>query len=367
MFTGRKDGSSMSVVPSPARDRPRGGRHGRSRRRQLSIGVVLVAVLLSTYCASTPPSAESHWQQRGFALPTWSRDGYAGPKINKYIDEIIDAGAGWIQFTPTGYQDSANANKITSTSQTSTDTGVERAISLAHQHGLKVLLKPLVDLSDSPGSQADITPSDRDSWFASYTSFISHYADIAARLKVEEFSVGTELAGVSDDRDRWLDVIRVVRARYKGTLVYAANFNEYAAVPFWDALDLIGIDAYWSLSQQPTRDAAVLEQAWQPIRAELAAFAAKNHRRILFTEAGYTSAHGTTTLPWSWKISRTPDQAEQAAAYQALLTSFDKQQWWAGVFWWVWDVLPDEGSDHTLDFTPRGKLAENVVRSWWSY
>jgi hypothetical protein len=149
-------------------------------------------------------------------------------------------------------------------------------------------------------------------------------------------------------------------------LVYAANFNEYTRVPFWDALDLIGIDAYWPLSQQPTSETAMLERAWEPIRAELAAFAAKNHRRILFTEAGYTSAHGTTTLPHSWMISETPDQAEQAAAYQALLTSFDEQPWWAGVFWWVWEVPPNEG-DNMLDFTPRGKAAENVVRMWWAY
>jgi glycosyl hydrolase family 113 len=342
-------------------------RRARSYRRRLPIGVVLVAVLVSSSFSSRTPGVESHGQQRGFALPTWSRDGYADPKMDNYLHEIITVGAGWIQFTPTGYQGSVDANEITSTSQTVTDAGVERAISIAHEHGLKVLLKPLVDLSDSPGSQARISPGDRDAWFASYTSFISHYADIAARLTVEEFAVGTELAGVSEDRDHWLDVIRSVRARYQGTLVYAANFNEYVDVSFWDSLDLIGIDAYWSLSQRPTSDAAVLERAWQPIRADLAAFAAANHRRILFTEAGYTSERGTTTLPYSWTISQTPDQAEQAAAYQALLASFDKQPWWAGVFWWVWDVLPNEGGNHTLDFSPGGKLADNVVRRWWAY
>lgn len=319
--------------------------------------------------SSTPNilSAKARGQQRGFALPTWSHDGYADPKMDNYLSEMIDAGASWVQLIPTEYQSSEDANNITSTSQTPSDEGVERAISLAHAHGLKVLLKPHVDVSNSAGSQAEIRPNDRDTWFASYASFISHYADIAARLNVEEFAVGTELAGVSHDRDHWLDVIQVVRARYKGTLVYAANFNEYAQISFWDALDLIGIDAYWSLSQQPTPEAALLRQAWQPIRAELAAFAAKNHRRILFTEAGYTSAHGTTTSPYSWTISQTPDQTEQAAAYQALLTSFDDQPWWAGVFWWVWTVPPDKNENHTLDFTPRGKAAEEVVRRWWTY
>lgn len=341
-------------------------RRGRGHRRIL-IGIVLVAVLLVCSSSTGALSLESRWQQRGFALPTWTRDGYADPKMDKYIHEIVETGADWIQLTPTEYQSSDTANEIKSTSQTATDAGVERAISLAHQYGLKVLLKPLVDVPDSPGSQAKIHPSDRSAWFSSYTSFISHYADIASRYKVEEFSVGTELAGVSGDRGRWLKVIQAVRARYRGTLVYAANFNEYSHISFWGALDLIGIDAYWSLSQHPTTNAAKLEQAWRPIRARLAAFAADHHRRILFTEAGYTSARGTTTLPYSWTISQTPDQAEQAAAYQALLATFSEQRWWAGVFWWVWDVLPDDGSGHALDFTPRGKAAENVVRRWWAY
>jgi hypothetical protein len=65
-------------------------------------------------------------------------------------------------------------------------------------------------------------------------------------------------------------------------------------------------------------------------------------------------------------IGQTPDQAEQAAAYDALLASFSDQKWWAGVFWWVWNVLPDEGDDHTLDFTAEGKAAEEVIRRRWS-
>jgi hypothetical protein len=332
----------------------------------VSVCVALVVVLVSG-CFSCTSRVELREQQRGFALATWSRDGYADPMMTSQIHQIIETGAGWVQFTPTGYQSSDDANDIVTTERTTTDSGLESAISIAHQHGLKILLKPLVDVSGAPGSQGTIRPSDHDAWFASYASFIDHYADIAARLDVEQFAVGTELTGVSRDREKWLDLIRAVRARYAGTLTYAANFNEYARVGFWDALDLIGIDAYWPLSQEPTRDAAALERAWQPIRADLAAFAAVQQRRILFTEAGYTSAEGTTTRPYSWTISETPDPAEQAAAYQALLTTFDQQPWWAGVFWWVWDVLPDENEDHSLDFTPRGKAAEDVVRRWWTY
>jgi hypothetical protein len=360
----------MPVVSHPVRGRPRKARHIRSRHPRLSITIVVIAALLFGLPCSSQSSTlniKSLRQQRGFALPTWSYDGYTDPKMNEYIHEIINTGAGWIQLAPTQYQNNEDANEIMPTSQTSSDEGIEKAISLAHEHNLKVLLKPHVDVSNSAGSQAKIYPDDLDAWFSSYASFISHYADIAARLHVEEFAVGTELAGVSRERDHWLNIIHMVRTRYKGTLVYAANFNEYDQVSFWDALDLIGIDAYWSLSQQPTLKAATLQRAWQPIQADLAAFAAKSHRRILFTEAGYTSARGTTTRPYSWTISQTPDQTEQAAAYQALLTSFDKDPWWAGVFWWIWAAPPDTNENHTLDFTPRGKAAEKIVRKWWTY
>ena len=64
-------------------------------------------------------------------------------------------------------------------------------------------------------------------------------------------------------------------------------------------------------------------------------------------------------------ISETPNQTEQAAAYQALLATFSDEPWWEGVYWWVWHHLPDNGDD-PLDYSPRGKVAEWVIRRWWA-
>jgi hypothetical protein len=242
---------------------------------------------------------------------------------------------------------------------------VRKVIALVHERGLKVMLKPHVDL---PGtvSRIHIRPRSHATWFTAYTAFITHYANLAARTGVEQFAVGTELAGVSGNRDKWLGVIRAVRACYPGPLVYAANYDEYPQVAFWDAVDLIGVDAYWPLSTRPTQDVRALKRTWRPIREKLAAFAAERGRRILFTEAGYVSQRGSTNAPYSWTISTTRDQAEQAAGYEALLETFHNQSWWAGVFWWVWDVTPRSSRDDALDYTPQGKAAEKVVRRWWT-
>ncbi|MFD5326295.1 glycoside hydrolase family 113 [Streptomyces sp. NPDC127092] len=345
-----------------------------TRRARWLAGAVLGVLLLtavpsgSSTGSLTGPAQE---QQRGFALPTYSRDGYDDARaLDDRLRHLADVGAGWVQITPTWFQADAGAHEITRAPagavwQTPDDAGVRKVIGLAHAHGLKVLLKPHVDLPDAE-SRGTIRPRDHAAWFASYTAFITHYARLAAGTGVEQFAVGTELEGVSGDRDEWLAVIRAVRADYPGLLVYAANYDEYPRVAFWDAVDLIGVDAYWPLSTRPTHDARALERAWRPIREELAAFAAGRDRRILFTEAGYVSQRGSTTAPYSWTVSTTPDQAEQAAAYEALLAGFRDEPWWAGVFWWVWDVVPHGSPDDALDYTPRGKAAEEVVRRWWT-
>jgi hypothetical protein len=351
------------------------GPHGALTRhaRRLAgavLGIVLVATAVSG-CSGDPGPGPARQRQHGFALPTYSRDGYGDTQVLQgSLRHMAGVGAEWVQIVPTWFQSSSDADEITRAPagaawQTPDDAGVRKAIALAHERGLKVLLKPHVDLPGAE-SRSNIRPRDHATWFTSYTALITHYADLAARTGVEQFAVGTELEGVSGDRDEWLGVIRAVRARYPGPLVYAANYDEYPQVAFWDAVDLIGVDAYWPLSTRPTHDARALQRTWRPIREKLAAFAAERGRRVLFTEAGYASQRGSTTAPYSWTISTTPDQAEQAAGYEALLAGFRNESWWAGVFWWVWDVMPRGSRDDALDYTPQDKAAEKVVLRWWS-
>ncbi|ORV90523.1 hypothetical protein AWC12_07185 [Mycolicibacterium iranicum] len=338
------------------------GMFGRARLvAALLATAVTLALVEPANTGSASPTGNSDIQ-RGFAL-IWDNT-YNGPQIADSLREMKAAGATWVQLGAAWGQPTKNASAISRLPTTISDEDLARAITVAHQLGLKVLLTPHLYLP-APQSRSTISPDDRPAWFAAYTQFVTHYAAMAQRLGVEQFSVGSELASISDDRPGWLGVISAVRAEYSGTLLYGAEPLEYPRIPFWDALDLIGIDAYWPLSPVPTTDAAALRQAWQPIVGEMAAFSARTGRDIVFTEAGFTSQRGTTTHPADWMISTTPDQAEQAAAYQSLLASFSDQPWWKGVYWWVWNALPDDGSDHATNYSPRGKQAEAVLRQWW--
>jgi hypothetical protein len=338
----------------------------RPRPALLVIGrVVVVATLAASTvlspCLGCSAFADASGTQRGFALI--GDPHYDGPQIAQSLNEMVKVGATWVQFTPVWGQSTTSASVIARTPQTVNDDHLERIIALAHRYGLKVFLTPHIYVPNE--SRSTIRPDDHEAWFASYTTFIGHYAAMAQRLGVEQFAVGSELASISDDRPGWLQVIREVRAGYDGTVMYAAEPGEAERVPFWDALDMIGIDAYFSLSTASTTDVSALQRAWEPIRAAIAEGSARYGLKVLFTEAGYTSQEGTTTRPNDWMLGTPPSESEQAAAYQALLATFSDEPWWEGVYWWVWNALPDDGSDHATNYSPRGKAAEQVLRDWW--
>lgn len=344
-----------------------GGLHTSRLSRIVVVSVLLAAAVvgLSVDFRTAPVNAQTVPQQRGFALPTWQVNGYDGADVEQSLREVKALGATWVQFTPTWFQQGRHSDEVTRTVETVSDSGVERAITLAHQQGLKVFLKPHVDLP-VPGqdSRNNIVPADREAWFASYTTFITHYAALAQRLEVEQFAMGTELSSISNDRPAWLPVIQAVRDVYDGVVLYAAG-RDYATVSFWDAVDMIGIDAYLPLGTTSTADTRLLQQAWEPAVDVLAALSAQYDRKVVFTEAGYTSQQGTITDPSNWRISTTINEAEQAAAYQALLATFSGQPWWEGVYWWVW-ITPPYSLAEPHDFSPKGKAAEEVIRQWWA-
>ncbi|MGE2836539.1 glycoside hydrolase family 113 [Mycobacterium sp. SMC-4] len=305
--------------------------------------------------------ADTSVQIRGFALPSWEVHGYDGPDVEQSLREVKALGANWVQFTPTWYQETRTSSEIYRTEKSVSDAGQERAIQIAHGLGLKVLLKPHLNLAVHGSNK--IRPDDRPAWFRSYTDFITHYAAMAQRLGAEQFAVATELSGTTDDRPGWLAVIQAVRDLYDGVLTYASG-PDWEHVTFWDALDYIGVHAYAKLSDTPTTDVQALKRAAEPYVERLAALSATYNRKIVFTEAGYTSQRGTTTNPSSWTISKIEDQAEQAAGYETLLSTFGDQPWFGGMFWWVW-INPPYSEPDVFDFSPKGKAAEEVIRRWW--
>lgn len=99
------------------------------------------------------------------------------------------------------------------------------------------------------------TEAEWDGRWASYRRMILRYAQLAQRSGVEALCIGTELRSTVLKRPgEWRRLIADVRKDYGGELTYSANWNrEFEEVPFWEALDYIGIQAYFRLAESTDR------------------------------------------------------------------------------------------------------------------
>ena len=106
----------------------------------------------------------------------------------------------------------------------------------------------------------------------------------------------------------WRALIARIRRIYQGKLTYAANFDQYYEVGFWDALDLMSINAYFPLRNdlldkyQEHLLEGLLIKGWQNVFGEIDAFYKKQNLRsmpVVFSELGYTRRKNCTIEPWA--------------------------------------------------------------------
>jgi hypothetical protein len=342
----------------------------RSHAHRMVISLVMALLLMA--CAGgeavRPPVVRAAAFERGVLYTSLQAGEYAGAESDATLAEVVKPlGVNWVAIVVTCYQETVTATTIDCQSRgTATDDDLTHAIDVAHRQGLKVMLTPHIDPRDYPTHwRGDITFGNDTAawrtWFAGYTTFITHYATLARTTGADAFVVGTELQGTSGHVDEWRAVAKAVRAVYPGMMTYAANHGEETSVQWWDALDAIGVDGYYALTQRDDPTLAQLRAAWQPIVTGLADLAAKWQRPILLTEIGYQSRVGTNRAPWGVDAV-TVDPEEQAACYQAVFDVFANQSWLLGMFWW--NILPrrDQGGPSDTDYTPIGKPAARVLR-----
>ena len=245
------------------------------------------------------------------------------------------------------------------------DKALVHAINKAHSLGMKVMLKPHVDVRTGEW-RGDVIPSE--AWFESYKDYIMYYTRLAQEYDVEVFAIGTELGNTTlpNWEAQWEDLISQIRDVYSGKLVYGANWDEYKTVGFWDKVDFVGISAYFPLTAKKDPTKAELVNAWESNAEEIEAWLGENriNKPVIFTEIGYCSADGTNTQPWSVLSNLSDeyiDQAEQADSLDAMVTVCSAKPWFKGFYWW--NYFPQERWS-PLGYTIRGKGAEDVLARW---
>ena len=116
-------------------------------------------------------------------------------------------------------------------------------------------------------------------WFEEYESYILPYARDAQAAGADMFCIGRELDSTVIQREGdWRRVIARIRSAFSGPLVYSANFDSWEKIGFWEALDFIGVSAYFPLSQSTDPSLEELTAGWDEALEPLDA-AAKRWKR----------------------------------------------------------------------------------------
>ncbi len=320
-------------------------------------------------------------KQYGISFAGYSYNEYATPSADRSLENLAATGVEWTNILASQMMENIDSTSIYRSSgdgMTPSDASLVHAIKKAHSLGLKVMLYPHLELANDPthwfGELGMKFNKERwQEWFVAYTKFLSHYADIAQANGVEQMSIGMELLYAEKQEAHWRKLINNLRQRYKGTLVYAENYENKTGssvssnVSWWDEMDYIGIDAYYNLIPESNKNPTFedMMEAWKPIVKRLEEYSRKWNKPILIPELGYRSRKNAIHHPWEYKNNKGDvDLEKQAIAYEAFYQNFADKPWFGGVFWWAFTTNPKQGGPNDINYTPFNKPAEVVIRRY---
>jgi hypothetical protein len=404
--------------------------------RRLALPILLAATVAAT--AAAPASARhitplpATWQ-KGMNLAAFRWNDFSGDRFFYWVKRLrlhdhADSAmfvSRWIQY----WKDNLRSDDLAATDinpaygsvascrhhlrtdytscQTPTLGAEANAIRYAQHLGMKVAIKPLVDVGRNAAAAADRSKIDirdavqRAKWFASYEYMLAQYARMARDLHVDTLVIGTGLTGMTNDPEdqaQWRQIIKDIRSGdlmgdgkggFTGTLTYAATresiykdaYDPGAHQFFWDALDEIGVEGFWPLisGSDPDHDdpsVARLRQGWtynflrggMPPGAALRALHDEYAKPVILTGLGYLSRGGTSADPSKGDYAQKAvggkvNTEAQARPYEAAFDFWNgvarQGGWFRGIYWWNW--LPKIASHSNGDYTAQGKPAETEL------
>ena len=242
------------------------------------------------------------------------------------------------------------------------DREVIGMIAYAHELGLKVILKPMLNVSDGMW-RAHINFFDHDvpcepkwsDWFASYTDFISHYAALAEETKCEMLVIGCELVNSDRREQQWRELIAAVRKEYRGGITYNCDKYQEDHVAWWDAVDVISSSGYYPIDR------------WEQELQRIGQVVEKYNKPFFFCEAGCASRKGAKWLPNNWELEGSVDLSEQKEWYEEMFKQTARHKWVGGFGLWDWKahLYPLEEYNKDSDYALFGKPAEETVRNYF--
>jgi hypothetical protein len=324
--------------------------------------VLLVAMLFACSHGARAQSRSKEFSDPyhdGYVLALWGNN-YDQDQLDAIMKRIKATGARHLEVVVMGCQ----------TDIYSTDVGacnlrpyaysmsiVDRAIAA----GFDTTILPLMGGSHFEW-RGKFEPKDVDEWFKNYTTWIVSMAREAQARKMREFVVGSEFSTLQKHEKKWREVIAEVRKVFRGPVIYTANWDALS-IAFWDAVDAIGVSAYFPLTNEPDPSQDSLDLAWRKRRAELLALSAKHARPVHVTEVGYVSGNSAAATPFHTPPDDPKNEPLQARCFEAFRRAWKDEKRLVRANVWATHGPESNGVDVNAD--PVGRPAEAVLRAFF--
>jgi len=394
------EGASLPLESDPGR-RPlvypasAGAQATRTRLRKRALALVSVPVLLAIIGAiflfsvryysgiliqaSTVPAKAAQPSllrpafERGMIYPQWNSNGY-GLQDTAWQQGAAtiknQTGAQWIEIPTLFSQATDSSTRVgVSPSAPSVQSFIE-GIQRAHELGYKVFFVPLMQVNQPGGWSGSITfkaAAQEQAWYASYWHTLLPYVTAAANQHVEQMAIGTELQTLQQivPGALWNQLITNIRGVFKNTLTYDMNWVSVGqTMPLWlknPSLTYVGVSSYFPLVNTSIRvDPKAIVALWQQnIKTKLDALSTRLGKPVLISEIGYRNSADALYHTWLATSTAKADPAEQAGAYDAVLTNVLHDTHIAGTFFWGWDSVGM--------FAIKGQPAVQVLLKWYAH
>lgn len=249
-----------------------------------------------------------------------------------------------------------------------TDESVACLSRNSHKLGLSVLIKPQIWIRGSwPGDIEMSSEKEWDQFFYNYERWMMHYAFLAEIYQADMLCIGVEMVKTTlQHPDKWRAMTQNLRRLYSGPIVYAANWGEeFEQAEIWDAMDYIGFNCYYPMSEKEKPTLKELKKTFSQTAEKAKTVSEKFQRPLMFTEIGFRSIEAPWKHPHAEAGGAAVSEEDQALAYQAVCEVLQPSDWMNGIFWWKWPSYTQYPTEESKSFTPMGKQAQEVVADWF--
>jgi hypothetical protein len=186
---------------------------------------------------------------------------------NRVFNYVVGLGANSVGINFFFYTDGVYPTRVYGVrGSTPSPATLSMVIASARRHGLRVLVRPLLNEKNIVDSRGDwrgsIQPPSVIGWFHSYWEFLEPYFAAAQDSGATGFNVGSELDSLAPDAAEWNAFETAAAKVFTGRLQYAVNYGRWQEDPAYEPVPDAGVDAWPQLGLGDTASVRELTADW---------------------------------------------------------------------------------------------------------